>query len=388
MKKLIGILFAVIVIATMCKAYSFEVSSYNQLVQSWEPYKSYFIQEDGRVIDYYAESITTSEGQSYALLRAVWMNDRGTFDRVLNWADNNLKVRGDNLYGWKWGKNAAGNWKIIDRALASDADQDIALALIMAYEKWGDEKYLNQAKAILPELWSQSVFEVNNKKYFAAGDWADLESSIKVNPSYFAPYAYRIFSKYDPERDWKSLIDTSYEVLEEVSKLSVVGLPSDWAYIDKTTGKVFLNQDFNAKENDFSYDAIRTLWRVALDCLYTCETRSEEYLKTSTKFLIQHWKVHNTLPASVSPAGVVKKQADSYAVYGAALPAIALVNPEIAKEIYHKKLAAEYVNGYWANPRDYYAQNLIWFGIATWYNIHNKNTKPLREKGLVNLIND
>ncbi len=38
---------------------------------SWNAYKEGSIQSDGRVIDHSNEKITTSEGQSYALLRAV-----------------------------------------------------------------------------------------------------------------------------------------------------------------------------------------------------------------------------------------------------------------------------------------------------------------------------
>src|SRR5437016_10118896 len=43
------------------------------LTNSWTAYKQQFIQQDGRVIDWMSEGNTTSEGQSYAMLRAVWM---------------------------------------------------------------------------------------------------------------------------------------------------------------------------------------------------------------------------------------------------------------------------------------------------------------------------
>ena len=39
--------------------------------ESWQAYKSHFIKSDGRVIDKDANDVSTSEGQSYALLRAV-----------------------------------------------------------------------------------------------------------------------------------------------------------------------------------------------------------------------------------------------------------------------------------------------------------------------------
>src|SRR6516165_9890907 len=76
------------------------------LEESWRAYVQRFIQSDGRVIDYSASGISTSEGQAYAMLRAVWVGDRTTFDRTFNWALNNLNsgIRDDHLWAWKWGK--------------------------------------------------------------------------------------------------------------------------------------------------------------------------------------------------------------------------------------------------------------------------------------------
>src|SRR5450759_5509645 len=55
------------------------------LAAAWSGYKDRFIQPDGRVIDFQRDQMTTSEGQSYAMLRAVWMNDRPTFDLTWRW---------------------------------------------------------------------------------------------------------------------------------------------------------------------------------------------------------------------------------------------------------------------------------------------------------------
>src|SRR5262245_11877702 len=46
-----------------------------ELEESWERYKKQFIQADGRVIDYTA-AVSTSEGQSYGMLRSFWMRDK------------------------------------------------------------------------------------------------------------------------------------------------------------------------------------------------------------------------------------------------------------------------------------------------------------------------
>src|SRR4051812_14788728 len=113
------------------------------LKESWVAYKERFIQGDGRVIDLKAEGISTSEGQSYALLRAAWIGDQQAFDRILEWATNNLihNARPDSLFGWRWGKRDNNSWGILDSATASDADEDTAFALFLAADKWRDHKY-------------------------------------------------------------------------------------------------------------------------------------------------------------------------------------------------------------------------------------------------------
>lgn len=385
MKQILLLLLLFLLVIYASKSYSSELSSYEQLKQSWQIYKSYFIQNDGRVMDFYSNSITTSEGQSYALLRSVWLNDKNTFDNVLNWTNSNLKVRGDNLYSWKWGENKNGEWTIIDRSNATDADEDIALALILAYEKWNDKKYLAQAKNTLKDIWNKTVVNIKGNNYLTAGDWATKDENIKLNPSYFSPYAYRIFAKYDNKHDWLSLVSSSYDVLNKASQQSAFYLPPDWCYINKKTGNITIDKQINPKESDYSYDAIRVHWRIALDYILNNDKSALNYLNKSTKSLIKYWEINDNLPTAVTIDGIIREPHDSYAIYGCALPAIALVNKKVGKEIYHKKIAAEYIKGFWANPKDYYSQNVIWFGLSTFYNIGKK--PALSKRGLVNLLN-
>ena len=116
-------------------------------------YVSRFVQADGRVVDPKAGGITTSEGQAYAMLRAVWMEDRPLFDRALTWATDHLNrgVRPDHLWAWKW------DGRVVDVAFASDADQDAALALLMAARTWGDDGYLRRARSVLADLWDKGT---------------------------------------------------------------------------------------------------------------------------------------------------------------------------------------------------------------------------------------
>ncbi len=77
------------------------------LYNSWQSYKSTQIISYGQVIDTFNNGRTTSEGQSYALLRAVWQGDKDTFTGVWNWTKDHMQYRTqDKLFSWLWEKKS------------------------------------------------------------------------------------------------------------------------------------------------------------------------------------------------------------------------------------------------------------------------------------------
>src|SRR5262245_59369430 len=256
------------------------------LTESWRTYVSVFIQKDGRVIDHKGGGFSTSEGQAYAMLRAVWMRDRSIFDKTYRWALDNLNsgVRTDHLWAWKWGKSPQGHWRVLDKAFASDADQDVALALILAANAWNEPKYLLEARAVLKDLWDFGTRTVAGRRYLLAGDSLCQGQECKLNPSYSAPYAYRIFSLYDKSRNWTELVDSSYSLLDAATGLTKTHLPADWLVLHTRTGSVRLGSD---KDSVFSYDAFRVFWRVALDARLFGEPRADKYLRRASSWLIE-----------------------------------------------------------------------------------------------------
>src|SRR5947209_2285702 len=58
----------------------------------WESYKkNYWEAATGRTVDHQRSDVTTSEGQSYTMLRAVWEDDKPTFDKTWQWTQSSLK---------------------------------------------------------------------------------------------------------------------------------------------------------------------------------------------------------------------------------------------------------------------------------------------------------
>lgn len=344
------------------------------LRQTWETYRRDFITRDGRVTDRpplgYGQ--TTSEGQGYAMLRAVWMDDRQTFDRTWHWTQANLQVRGDSLFGWLWGRDQHGRWTLLSSSTAADADEDIALALIFAAHRWSDSGYLAAARPILNDIWSKEVVSVRGAPYLVAGEWAaGRVPQVVVNPSYLAPYAYRIFAGEDPGHPWLDLVATSYEVLEQCSwsrlnEPKSVGLPPNWCVLYPLDGGVHAYWDQGG--DDYGYDAFRVMWRVALDYEWFSAAPARAYL-TRSKFLRQEWQSHHRLAAKYGHNGAPDGNADEAAVaYAANLGNFLVVDPPAAGSIVRDKIVvALHLSrdaAYWGNRSDYYAQNWIWFGLA------------------------
>jgi endoglucanase len=342
------------------------------LAQSWDSYRQRFIQSDGRVIDYEASDRSTSEGQAYALLRAVLINDPATFALTLHWSENNLQRQAggkptDSLWAWKWGRKEDGNWGIIDTNFASDADIDAITALILGSRRWNRPEYLELAKLKLQDLWNQStISEPQGKRYLLPGPTAAFvpnPSTFYLNPSYFAPYAFRIFAQVDPQHDWLSLVDSSYEVLENSAKLSSVGLPSDWVALNTKTGQYQTLPASSTLKSLYSFDAYRVWWRLSLDAAWFNSPQAQRYLVTSTQHLRKLWSKQSSLPARIDLQGKALVNYEATSQYAMLYAAMQLVEPATAQELLVKKILPQYKQGVWGDQSAYYTQNLAWLGL-------------------------
>jgi endoglucanase len=382
MKKIVGYILiaagALILVFTLYmnsrySNYSRAFSSYTLLSSSWEKYKTQFISKDWRVVDPSLDNITTSEGQSYAMLRAVWMDDQKTFDNVWQWSKDNMKRPNDNLMSWKWGKREDNSYGAMPNGgenSASDADSDIALALLLAYNRWGNDAYYGDAKILLKDLWDLDTAEVNGKRYMLAGNWGRLQDEIVLNPSYFSPYAYRIFAVADKEHDWNSLISPGYEMLtnattQKLDKESSAGLPPDWVSIDIKTGAVKAPSLPNLGTN-YSYDAMRVAWRVALDYQWNREAKAYDYLKSLTKLEELYVQNNNKLVSGYTHDGKQLADFENPTMYATSLGYFSVIKPELAKKIYQEKIVELYSTdeSTFKDNIPYYEQNWLWFGAG------------------------
>jgi endoglucanase len=307
------------------------------------------------------------------MLRAVWSDDKKTFDTVWKFTKTNLKRKQDNLFGWRWGKINGTNYGFLPDGgenAASDADSDIALALILANRRWKKDEYLVSAKVILSDMWKLETAEANGKRYLTAGNWADRGNELIINPSYFSPYAWRIFAEVDKKNDWNSLIDPAYELLhrsgtEKLDKEKGVGLPPNWVAIDKQTGELRAASIPNAS-TDYSFDAVRTPWRIAVDYQWNKDARAKQYLENAYNFLRNEYTAKQKLAGTYSHDGKPLSEIENPVMYSTSIGYFQIVDEKLAKDIYENKIIKLYSNAddSFDNRLPYYEQNWLWFGLA------------------------
>jgi len=305
----------------------------------WEEFKSHFITQDGRVIDYYNGQISHSEGQGYGMLLSTMYNDKATFDKLWQWVKSNLGVRGDNLFAWKWGERVSGKWGVVDYNNATDGDILIAYALILADEKWPKNNYKSKGLQIVESLKNNLVINWEGGKFLLPGYYGFIkENGFVLNPSYFIFSAYRAFANVDDKATWDKIYKDSLVLLAKLPSSSL-HLPADWIFLNGTT--ISLAPEKNPY---FGYEAIRVL-------LYLPWEESPQFSKGLTEMLDIYKKLgYMPLWVDLANDSISMKPALAgfYAVYARAAERIG--EKTLSEKLF--KEAAEKLN---YEKKDYYS---------------------------------
>ena len=229
-----------------------------------------------------------SEGVGYGMLVALYANDQASFNKM--WDEANSTMWGKCYYNWQMSVDG----KIVGMGAASDAEEDIALALIFADKlvsagKWKaytstkfGYDYKTHAQKILDCMWSSE--QVTSDGILAPG--AGWGGRSFVNPGYFSPAWYKIFAKFDSNGDrWNKVVDKSYEIISKSSGYSM-GMVPDWMTPEGGwVGSEGLGYNAYFESKGFFKDAIRILWRVAIDAIWFDEQRAKTFLKNALTFI-------------------------------------------------------------------------------------------------------
>jgi endo-1,4-beta-D-glucanase Y len=204
-------------------------------------------------------SSTVSEGIGYGMLLAAYAADKALFDGL--WAYYKANADGSGLMNWKIGgcTGASGTGG------ATDADEDAAMALVVAACQWPTASspytYATEASSLITKIGNTEIvpgsYQPNN------GDGWGFSNTCR-NPSYFAPAYYRQFAGQVAAQTslWNSAASSSYTVLN-ADVNTTTGLVSNWCDNNGTPNSC--NGGNNAW---YGYDACRNPWRMATDVLW------------------------------------------------------------------------------------------------------------------------
>lgn len=223
---------------------------------------------------------TVSEGIAYGMILSVMMDDQSLFDEL--WKYSQQWLDGNGLMHWYI--DAAGE-KPLGTGGATDSDEDIAWALVMADRQWGgqgslDEPYIEAAKRQIQAIWSFEVDHDHGDLLRPGDQWG----KVIFNPSYFAPSEYRVFGEVTGEVEaWGRVIDRGYEAtlasLSEAAGNADNGLVPAWC--DKNGAPA---EPWDGGPTNYQYDSARTPFRIGLDYCMFAEPRALTYVEKTSAF--------------------------------------------------------------------------------------------------------
>jgi endo-1,4-beta-D-glucanase Y len=166
---------------------------------------------------------------------------------------------------------------------ATDADEDMAWALVMADKQWGNgslsKSYLQYAKDLIDAIWKYEIFESKLPRNGARwGDWNSL------NVSYFAPAFYRVFAKVSGQNLWGTdVVKTCYDTIEG-NLTSANGNQTNGLVPAFSTNK---GDAVSGQRHDYQYDSCRTPFRIGVDACLFNESRAKTYVAKTSQFFSQ-----------------------------------------------------------------------------------------------------
>jgi endo-1,4-beta-D-glucanase Y len=328
-----------------------------QLDTLWTAYRNRHITADGAVVDPRRQGHVTSEAQSYALVRAVWMGDRATFRRVIAWTEVHL-ARPDGLHAWLWDPVTG---RVLDPNTATDGDLDIAYALAMASVAFDHPPYAEQARRLIRAIRTRASITTTAGWFPSAGNWAQDERVI--NLSYFYPYAVPWFEQLDPGVGWDETKALGYDLVKQALDAGPDALPADFNILT-ADGILQPLPAQHPLSRVFSYDAMRIGWRLELACGSLRDSRACQLSEALAQRMRTRFERDHRLVTQYSPAGTALNDEQSTSFYAAFLPAFTRMAPAVARDWRATHLSPDALEAMMRADDRYYDANWTWFGLA------------------------
>jgi endoglucanase len=218
----------------------------------------------------YSDDTTQTRGEAigFGMILSAYMGDKTTFDGLFEFYKSKRTVEANNMMAWNVTCDG-----YVDKGSATDVDIDVAYALVVAYNQWG-ETYLDSAKGILKIISSTMITTCNGIKTlypgYNNGVWGGCN---ETDIQYYTPAFFRVFAKVTGDGVWNQLAEDSYVILTNGANKET-GLVPDF----QTASGEGLPPTWRA--HYFSYDACRVPWRMALDYLWNGNMKAKVWCNT------------------------------------------------------------------------------------------------------------
>jgi len=243
-------------------------------------YKLPLLKISGR-IKYDTPEQTVSEGVGYGMLLTAFQGDKERFDAIMNY-----------YLAWRVSPESGSyfmNWKINGfrgvkgSGSATDADIDIVAALLIAYEKWGDEQYKQYALENASSIYRDEVY--SGTHLLMPANAGDFTSGNIYNISYFSLAALHLLVEYDVERDWKSVLEASIEYMKKVQD-NGNGLWPDWSDASGVPADAGngASTTRNGAYKYFGLEGVRIPFRLVWDYLWFGDERVKTMVEKAAQY--------------------------------------------------------------------------------------------------------
>ena len=238
------------------------------------------------------ETLTISEAHGYGMLIAVMMSDfdpdsQKIFNGMVSFFHDHPARSNPGLMAWNQLRNCqnAGDDVGGDNS-ATDGDLDIAYALILADRKWGSEGEINYREEALKVISAIKEQEIDPVSHFVRiGDWVDRvdegQYADTTRSSDFMVSHFKAFADFTGDSSWYAVRDETYSIMASISRSYsaetflvpdfIVGLPDNPRPADPR----FLE---GSDDGEYSWNAVRYPWRIALDYLLYDDIRAFQAL--------------------------------------------------------------------------------------------------------------
>jgi len=275
---------------------------------------------------------------------------------------------------------------VVGENAATDADEDMALALIVADQRWGGQRRSNttqrhsgirrrQRRALNHQRQGDTVTALHEDDVYREAALTlldrillyEIEDGTNVvkpgdvwggsditNPSYFAPGYYHVFAKYTGNARWNAVADQCYATLAALRQYNNgTGLVPEWC---TATGTPVSGGTW---DYDYKYNACRMPWRLAIDYLWFQDPRAAQHLQELNGFFMRTTANNNPIWDGYSLTGAKTGSTQNNAAFVATAAASAIASNDSA----FRRLMWEY--GVKSSANEYYPRSLHVLGLLT-----------------------